>query len=180
MQWLIQHAYSMQRYAGEPNGLGACRGAAACPASSPDGMVSSKEGWGEPTRCARPASRSIYTIMAAIPTAVCYASLVATLHGYREAYRVPTPYAIALYGLHAAPLQHYSVGCITGTLLRACHVESVCVYHSMHTERAHAERAYGYYVVATDTLRDATPYGVLPHPLLPDYAMAGELQRVDS
>ena len=45
---------------------------------------------------------------------------------YRETYRVPTPYAIALYGLHAAPLQHYSVGCITGTLLRACHVESVC------------------------------------------------------
>ena len=100
--------------------------------------------------------------------------------GYREAYRVPTPYAIALYGLHAVPLQHYSVGCITGTLLRACHVERVCVYHSMHTERAHAERAYGYYVVATDTLRDATPYGVLPHTLLPDYAMAGVLQRVDS
>ena len=99
-----------------------------------------RRGWGEPTRCARPASRSIYTITAAIPTAVCYASLVATLHGYREAYRVPTPYAIALYGLHAAPLQHYSVGCITGTLLRACHVESVCVYHSMHTERERMQR----------------------------------------
>ena len=84
-----------------------------------------RRGWGEPTRCARPASRSIYTFTAAIPTAVCYASLVATLHGYREAYWVPTPYAIALYGLHAAPLQHYSVGCSTGTLLRACHVESV-------------------------------------------------------
>ena len=62
--------------------------------------------------------------------------------GYREAYRVPTPYAIALYGLHAVPLQHYSVGCITGTLLRACHVEGV--------EWGEAEARYGVWLVSED------------------------------
>ena len=41
------HAESVQPYYGMLSmGLGACRGAAAFPASSPDGMVSSKEGMG--------------------------------------------------------------------------------------------------------------------------------------
>jgi hypothetical protein len=50
--------------------------------------------------------------------------------GYRGGLLGTYTYTIALYGLHAAPLQHYSVGCITGTLLRLCHVDGVCV--SLH------------------------------------------------
>lgn len=114
MQWPLQHAHRERAHAERvqpcygvlTKGLGACRGAAAYPASSPDGVVSSKEGWGE-----HPPYGMVCT--PCIPWYLhrhgCYPyyGVLRIPCGYPpwgigRYYRVSTPLCYSLYGLHAA------------------------------------------------------------------------------